>query len=116
MALGEEVPGATTLQRDRAHVSADGLTTPGDLMVISMLQRDRAHVSADGRRGKLPVSVSFWLQRDRAHVSADGVLQIAQVTAPGLASTGPRSRERGWQVGHMKEVLRISCFNGTALT
>ena len=62
-----------TLQRDRAHVSADGQQPQRIVKYYFPLQRDRAHVSADG--GKLtktkPTIVEV-LQRDRAHVSADG--------------------------------------------
>ena len=60
------------------------------------LQRDRAHVSADGSSIGTAVAGSASLQRDRAHVSADGTITVSHVTVPSLASTGPRSRERGW--------------------
>ena len=60
------------LQRDRAHVSADGMVLLGNILNVGKLQRDRAHVSADGEFDIMVEKGEYVLQRDRAHVSADG--------------------------------------------
>ena len=45
----DEKLGIAKLQRDRAHVSADGgKLTKTKPTIVEVLQRDRAHVSADG--------------------------------------------------------------------
>ena len=128
------------LQRDRAHVSADGHPAQPRPRKDHLLQRDRAHVSADGRAKNSACASGMELQRDRAHVSADGIsfhalrgehqqastgprsrergwpAGIAPCAGRVGASTGPRSRERGWVAGLSPPAVRLSCFNGTALT
>ena len=61
-----------------------------------MLQRGRAQLSAEGRSGGSGMGgKSSWLQRGRAQLSAEGNPEYVWVAAPTIASTGPRSIERG---------------------
>ena len=80
------------LQRGRAHVSAESFHHGVRLVETHLLQRGRAHVSAESRRG------------ERRHCF--GI----------VASTGPRSRERGEKLIHFVIDLKDYSFNGAALT
>ena len=55
------------------------------------------------------------LQRGRALSSADGCKEFDRYKLHHLASTGPRSFERGWPRGSIRSARRSIRFNGAAL-
>ncbi len=84
------------LQRGRAHGGADGgLSSIGAPQPIR-LQRGRAHGGADGRLLRTSAMRLKELQRGRAHGGADGAISQSGERNQTEASTGPRSRGRGW--------------------
>jgi hypothetical protein len=59
------------------------------------LQRGRAQLSAEGITTRLAGSPDSLLQRGRVHLSAEGAKRLAVDLREDKASTGPRSIERG---------------------
>jgi len=131
----------TTLQRSRAHVSAERLDRKPEVkrvLVASteprsrergeekdqagwwdqwyLLQRSRAHVSAERSASSFPTCTTASLQRSRAHVSAESPCPWRARAYPNSASTEPRSRERGEKRAGSRLSTTAFGFNGAALT
>ena len=70
------------------------------------LQRGRAQLSAEGDLCGRDAPPSEWLQRGRAQLSAEGAQRRGQRADAIVASTGPRSIERGRQ--QRRELWQVS--------
>ncbi len=135
-------PKPSLLQRGRAHGGADGRDGAARYAVNDCcfngaaltgarmaktetrkwrseypLQRGRAHGGADGALGRVRAHRRIArLQRGRAHGGADGPAHRLREQINHVASTGPRSRGRGWKPRLHKDARVHPSFNGAALT
>ena len=103
------------LQRGRAPESAESRVTPSSNESTGALQRGRAPESAESRPARSRLDARQGLQRGRAPESAESGAGVEGVGGSGVASTGPRSGERGVPRPRAGSRRAPSCFNGAAL-
>ena len=91
------------LQRSRARESAEGKWQKAAHGHLAQLHRSRARESAEGSRSRRTASPPCSLQRSRARESAEGADAEALGPFVVVASTEPRSGERGGGLTRLRE-------------